>query len=193
MNINTIRPLAFAAAAAMLLASCNSGESYSDRLNNERNACNAYLANHRVVNEIPPDTVFETGSNAPFYRINPDGQVYMQVISAGDRHTDRARKGEDIYFRFTRSDLNHWYSTGVLNAYQSNEDDMSASPAYFKYKDYTLPTSSAWGYGIQLPLDFIGVEDSEVNLVVKSNFGLTSEISYVVPYLVHVRYFHSKI
>ena len=117
----------------------------------------------------------------------------MQVISAGDRLNDPARTGEAIYFRFTRSDLNQWYSTGILDAYQSNEDDMSASPTYFNYKDYTLPSSSAWGYGIQLPLEFIGVEGSEVNLVVKSTYGFTSEISYVMPYLFHVRYFHSRI
>ncbi len=193
MKIKPINLLLCCIAAAFSLASCSNGESYSDRLNAERNSCNAYLSDHRVVNEIPADTVFETGPDAPFYRINPDGQVYMQVISAGDRIKDRARKGENIYFRFTRSDLNSWYSTGVLNAYQSNEDDMSAAPASFKYKDYTLPTSAAWGYGIQLPLDFIGVDGSEVNLVVKSNFGFTSDMSYVIPYLFHVRYFHSKI
>ncbi|MBR6283768.1 MAG: DUF4827 family protein [Muribaculaceae bacterium] len=193
MNINHFISIAATAAAMLLLASCNSGESYSDRLNTERNSCNAYLSNFRVVNDIPADTVFETGKDAPFYRINPDGQVYMQVIHAGDRVNDRARNGEAIYFRFTRSDLNHWHSTGLLDAYQSNEDDLSATPTYFNYKNFTLPTSSQWGYGIQLPLEFIGVEGSEVNLVIKSNFGFTSEISYVMPYLFHVRYFHSRI
>ena len=193
MNTNHLISMVCAAIATLLLASCNSGESYSDRLNAERNSCNAYLSNYRVVNAIPADTVFETGKDAPFYRIEPEGQVYMQVISAGDRVNDHARDGEAIYFRFTRSDLNHWYSTGILDAYQSNEDDMSASPTYFNYKDYTLPTSASWGYGIQLPLEFLGVEGSEVNLVVKSNYGFTSEISYVMPFLFHVRYFHSRI
>lgn len=193
MKTNHLISMVCAMLATLTLASCSEGESYSDRLNAERNSCNAYLSNYRVVNEIPADTVFETGMDAPFYRIDPDGQVYMQVISAGDRLNDPARTGEAIYFRFTRSDLNQWYSTGILDAYQSNEDDMSASPTYFNYKDYTLPSSSAWGYGIQLPLEFIGVEGSEVNLVVKSTYGFTSEISYVMPYLFHVRYFHSRI
>ncbi|MBQ7691259.1 MAG: DUF4827 family protein [Muribaculaceae bacterium] len=193
MRTNHLISMVCAMLATLTLASCSEGESYSDRLNAERNSCNAYLSNYRVVNEIPADTVFETGKDAPFYRIDPDGQVYMQVISAGDRLNDPARTGEAIYFRFTRSDLNQWYSTGILDAYQSNEDDMSASPTYFNYKDYTLPSSSAWGYGIQLPLEFIGVEGSEVNLVVKSTYGFTSEISYVMPYLFHVRYFHSRI
>ena len=193
MNTNHLISMVCATIATLLLTSCNSGESYSDRLNAERNSCNAYLSNYRVVNGIPADTVFETGKDAPFYRIEPEGQVYMQVISAGDRVNDRARDGEAIYFRFTRSDLNHWYSTGILDAYQSNEDDMSASPTYFNYKDYTLPTSASWGYGIQLPLEFLGVEGSEVNLVVKSNYGFTSEISDVMPFLFHVRYFHSRI
>ncbi len=194
MNIQQIAlKLSATAAAIMLLAACNSGESYSDRLNAERNSCNAYLSNFRVVNEIPADTVFETGPNAPFYRINPDGQVYMQVISAGDRKNDKARNGEAIYFRYTRTDLNSWYSTGVLNIYESNENDMASSPTYFNYKNYNLASSGTWGYGVQLPLEFIGVEGSEVNLVVKSNFGFSNEISYVIPFLFHIRYFHSRI
>ena len=175
-----------------LLASCSEGESYTDRLNAERNACNAYLAQKRVINDIPTDSVFEVGEDAPFYRIDQDGNVYMQVLRTGDRKNDRAKEGETIYFRFTRSDIEAWYSTGTLDLSYSNEIDMSESPTSFKYKDYSLATSSQWGYGLQLPLDFLGVE-CEVNLLIKSIYGRTSEISYVTPYLYHVRYFHSRI
>ena len=69
---------------------------------------------------------------------------------------------------------------------------MSEQPTYFLYKDFTQATSSQWGYGIQLPLNFLGAE-CEVNLIIKSQFGWTSEISYVQPYLYHIRYFHSQI
>ena len=66
---------------AIMLASCKDTESYSDRLNVERNATNAYLKTQRVVNEVPADSVFEIGKDAPFYRIDPEGNVYMQVLN----------------------------------------------------------------------------------------------------------------
>ena len=56
--------------AAFLMSSCNKNESYADLLNKERHAANAYLANCRVVNEIPKDTVFEVGNDAPYYRLD---------------------------------------------------------------------------------------------------------------------------
>ncbi|MBR5102776.1 MAG: DUF4827 family protein, partial [Muribaculaceae bacterium] len=146
----------------------------------------------RVVNEIPADSVFEVGKQAPFYRIDPDGFVYMQVLSAGDRVNDKAKTSESIYFRYTRYNLVNWMSNGNLVAYDGNADDMSYSATYFNYNDFTLPVSSQWGYGIQMPLSFLGVE-CEVNLIIKSQYGFQSEISYVQPFLFHVRYYHSKI
>ena len=182
-----------AAMALMLLTACNDSESYADRLNSERNAVNAYLANHRVVMSIPEDSVFEVGENAPFYRVDVDGNVYMQVLNAGDRVGDLAKEGEPIYFRYSRYSLSTWYAEGQLVALgDANEYTMSASPYSFNFKDYTLPSSSQWGYGLQYPLLFLGVE-CEVNLIIKSQYGFTSEISYVTPYLFHVRYFHSMI
>lgn len=177
---------------AITLISCKDTESYSDRLNVERNATNAYLKTQRVVNEVPADTVFEVGKDAPYYRIDPDGNVYMQVLNAGDRVNDRARTSQTIYFRYTRFNLEEWYSTKVMGSAGGNETDMSEMPTYFLYKDFTQALSSQWGYGIQLPLNFLGAE-CEVNLIVKSQFGWTSEISYVQPFLYHIRYFHSQI
>lgn len=177
---------------AFVLLSCSEGVSYTDRLNVERAATNAFLKTKRVCNEIPQDTVFEVGEDAPYYRIDPNGNVYMQVLNAGDRLGDRAKTSQTIYFRYTRFNLSEWYSTKVLGVANSNENDMSESPTFFLYKDFTLPISSQWGYGIQLPLSYLGAE-CEVNLVVKSQYGWTSEISYVQPFLYHVRYFHSQI
>ncbi len=175
-----------------MLTACNDDQSYADRLNEERNAVNAYLANHRVVMSIPEDSIFEVGEDAPFYRIDPDGNVYMQVIKAGDRVGDRAKKGDRIYFRYSRYSLAIWYAEKLMEVYSSNENSMDAQSCSFTYADYTLPSTSQWGYGLQYPLNFLGVE-CEVNLVIKSQFGFTSEISYVMPFLYHVRYFRSMI
>ncbi len=177
--------------ALLLLAACNNDQSYADRLNEERNAVNAYLANHRVVMSIPKDSVFEVGENAPFYRIDTDGNVYMQVLNAGDRK-DKAKTGEPIYFRYSRYNLSVWYANGEMVLYSGNESSMDELPCSFNYGDYSLPSSSQWGYGLQFPLLYLGVE-CEVNLVIKSQYGFTNEISYVMPFFYHIRYFHSQI
>ena len=177
--------------AVVMLTGCNNDQSYADRLNAERNAVNAYLANHRVVMSVPEDSVFEVGPDAPFYRLDPDGNIYMQVLNAGDLN-DKAKIGEPIYFRYSRYSLSTWYADGSWTVYSGNESAMDAVSCSFNYSDYTLPSSSLWGYGLQYPLLFLGVE-CEVNLVIKSQFGFTSEISYVMPFFYHVRYFHSQI
>lgn len=176
----------------LMLAACNDEESYADRLNVERNAVNAYLANHRVEMSIPEDSVFEVGEDAPFYRIDADGNVYMQVLKAGDRVNDRAKVSEPIYFRYSRYNLSLWYADGTWYPTDGNENAMDAASCTFSYSDYTLPSSSQWGYGIQYPLLFLGVE-CEVNLIVKSQYGFTNEITYVTPFLFHIRYYHSMI
>ena len=178
--------------ALVLLASCNDDTSYADKLNEERNAVNSFLANHRVVMSVPKDTVFEVGENAPFYRIDEDGNVYMQVLNTGDRVGDRAKVGEPIYFRYSRYNLATWYADGTWLPTDNNESTMDAASCTFNYSDYSLPTSSQWGYGLQFPLLFLGVE-CEVNIVIKSQYGFTNEISYVTPFYYHVRYFHSQI
>ena len=177
--------------ALTLLSACSDDESYADRLNEERNAVNAFLANHRVVMSVPEDSVFEVGENAPFYRVDADGNVFMQVLKAGDKN-DKAKVGEPIYFRYSRYNLATWYADGTWIIYSGNETSMDAMSCSFNYSDYTLPTSSQWGYGLQFPLLFLGVE-CEVNLVIKSQYGFTNEITYVTPFFYHVRYYHSQI
>ncbi|MBQ9465391.1 MAG: DUF4827 family protein [Muribaculaceae bacterium] len=190
----TIQLIMTAVIAIASLGSCSNSVSYSERLNNERNATNAFLRRFEVVNDIPKDTVFVTGEDAPYYRLDKEGNIYMQVINAGDRKKDKAKESETIYFRYTRYNLLTWYSTGTLTASGDNAtDNMSTTACYFNSQDFTLPASAQWGFGLQLPLDFIGVEDSEAWVIVKSQYGFTSEISYVQPFLYHIRYFHSQI
>ena len=191
--MNKTRNLLFLVAmvAALAMTSCKDNESYADLLNKERYATNAYLANCRVVNEIPKDTVFEVGEDAPFYRLGNEGNVYMQVIKAGDRKNDKDKTGEKIYFRYMRYNLYYWYTYNEMIG-SGNEAEMNASPTYFQFGDYTLNISAQWGYGIQMPLNYLGV-DSEVNLIIKSQYGWATEISNVQPYLYHVRYFRTQI
>ena len=170
--------------------SCDDSKSYADLLSEETKAVNAFLADQRVINEIPADSIFETGVNAPYYRMDDDGNIYMQVIKAGSKD-NMAKDNQVIYFRFMRYSLiNYAQDTELVG--EGNANDMEYAPTSFRFANYSLQSSSQWGAGIQLPLYYLGI-DSEVNIVIKSQFGFTDEISNVVPYLYNIRYFKSQL
>ena len=142
------------------------------------------------MNDIPADTIFETGSNAPYYRIDEDGNVYMQVLS--NTGLDARPKTDDVvYFRYMRYNVITWCVNNGDAAKVGNMDDMKNPSTYFLYDNYTVETSVQYGQGIQMPLQFVGV-GSEVNLIIKSQKGLTDEVADVNPYHWHVRYYKSK-
>ena len=145
------------------MASCSSGTSYAELLRDERKATNKFLAYHRVETQIPADTIFEEGENAPYYKLDEDGNVYMQVIE---------------------------WEPGTTPEMVGNANDTQMGSTYFIYGNYNLQQSYKWGYGLQMPLKFVGF-DSEVNLVIKSQYGFSDEISNVIPYHFNVRYFES--
>lgn len=174
---------------ALGVASCSKGTSYAELLRDERKATNQFLAQHRIVNEIPADTIFETGEDAPYYRLDEDGNVYMQVLKAGSKD-NRPKTGDRIYFRFMYFSIFDWV-TGSYSVY-GNATDMNSDPTYFIFGDYSTSSSYNYGYGLQMPLAFVGV-DSEVNLVIKSQYGFSQDISNVIPYHFNVRYFKSAL
>ena len=170
------------------LPACKDSKSYAELLNEETKYVNNFLADQRVTNEMPTDTnfVFETGPDAPYYRLDEDGFLYMQVINPGTKG-NYVKDNQVIFFRFTRYDLQQ-YTDGKLPQGQGNEYDMSYMNSWFRYGNYQLETSYQWGSGIQQPLMYLPI-DCEVNIVIKSQYGFYSEQSYVVPYLFNVRYY----
>lgn len=189
-SLRNIALAAIALAGASLASSCEDSKSYAELLDDENHYVNMYLANQRVEPKIPADTVFETGPNAPYYRLDEDGNIYMQVLDAGTKD-NKVKDDELIYFRFTRFSL-YGYKGGVLTGGVGNENDLSFNNTSFRYGNYQLTSSSQWGVGIQYPLSFLPV-DCEVNIIIKSQYGLTSEIAEVVPYMYHIRYYRTKI
>ena len=175
------------AVAAMFASSCNDGKSYAQLLNEEDMYTNNYLADHYVELSIPEDTVFQTvaevGSKAPFYRLDEDGMLYMQVINAGTKG-NRVADDEQIYFRYMRFPL-ALYSNGTLPSGEGNM--IPISPAWFRFNNFQLQTSYQWGQGVQMPLHYLPV-DCEVNIVIKSQMGLSDETANVQPYLWHITY-----
>lgn len=184
-----IASLLIALAAATAMTSCSDDQSYAELLTKENQATNVFLADHRVINEIPADTnfVFETGPDAPFYRLDEDGNLYMQVIDAGTRG-NYAKTDEMIYFRYTRWNLETYASDGELGEGTGNESNMGSDNTFFRFQNFTLNSSTQWGTGIQMPLTLLPV-DAVVNLVVKSQYGFINEQTYVIPFLYRLRYY----
>lgn len=174
------------------LASCDEGESYSDLLKEEQKVSNWFLAQHRVCNEIPADSVFEVGPDAPYYRLDDDGYVYMQVLNAGDGEIPAA--GDQVYFTFTRYNIETMYKDKTLDiAGEGNQDDFLASVGntYFIYQNFSVTSSAQFGSGIQMPVSYLGY-NSEVNILLKSYYGFSNENTTCIPFLVNTRYFKAE-
>lgn len=194
---NIAKHIAAAAIVTLSLTSCSEGKSYSELLTDENHATNYYLSTCRVVNEIPEDNKFETGPDAPYYRMDNDGNIYMQVIDPGTPD-NRVEYDQQIYFRFTRYNLKQFMLTGLPSLQdaiadgsvvaEGNANNLSYGATWFRYDNYKLSASSQYGSALQLPLGYLGI-DCEVNIVVKSQMGLTSEMANVIPYVYNVRYF----
>ena len=183
--------LSFTVITCSVFVSCNDSKSYAELLTDENHACNAFLADQRVENEIPADSVFEIGEDAPYYRIDEEGNLYMQVLDAGDPN-DKAEYDDLIYFRFMRLNLSDLYFYGEdAVSWNGNTDNMASSPTSFRFQNYTLSSSSQYGVGIQAPLNFLGI-GCRVNIVIKSQYGMTEELAYVIPFLYNIRYFRPQ-
>lgn len=185
-----IYKLSFIATVCLLVfSSCNDGKSYAELLDEENKSVNIFLSNQRVVGYVPTDSVFEVGEDAPYYKMDDDGNIYMQVLNVGDKN-DKAKQNQLIYFRFMRYNLNE-YAQGIEPEGEGNANNLGLVDS-FRFENYTLSSSAQYGSGIQLPLLYLGI-GCEVNLVIKSQYGFTSEISNVIPYKYHIRYFKSQI
>ncbi len=173
--------------------SCSKTESYSDLLKKEQKASNWFLAQQKVCNEIPADSAFLVGPDAPFYRMDPDGYIYMQVLKKGNGFFPTT--GDQVYFTYTRYNIETMYVNNTLEvAGQGNQDNFlnTIGNTYFIYNDYSVSSSSRFfGSGIQTPISYLGY-NSEVNIVLKSYYGFEAESTTCVPYLVNVRYFKSE-
>lgn len=184
-----------AVAVAFFLASCSKTESYSDLLKKEQKASNWFLAQHKVCNEIPSDSVFLVGSDAPYYKMDDDGYVYMQVLKANDpKDRDIPVTGDQVYFTFTRWNIETMYNNNTLDVSgEGNQDNFinTVAETYFIYNNYSVSSSSNYGSGIQIPVSYLGY-NSEVNIVLKSYYGFTTENTTCVPFKVNVRYFKAE-
>ena len=174
----------------VLFASCSKTQSYSELLRDEEQAVNWYLASQKVEIDLPADSVsFIIGKDAPFYKLDEDGYVYMQIVSR-DENADRVKEGDIVYFRFMRENIRFMYE-GVDQESVGNSDYPLLGSTNFIYKNTYLTSSTQYGTGIQMPLKYVGY-NSEVNLVLKSYYGFLEDQTYCYPYLINIRYFKGE-
>lgn len=183
-------------AAGLYVGGCSKSQSYSELLRDEEHAVNWYLANYNVALDLPEDSkdllTAETivdgkplGENAPFYKIDAEGYVYMQVVRA--RFSDPVDEGDLVYFRYERESILDMFND-IQTTPGGNSEFLPNGAQSFVYRNTYLPSTTKWGTGVQMPLQYMGY-DSEVNLVLKSYYGFTEEQAFCVPYLINIRYF----
>lgn len=157
-----------------------------DLRNRENRAINKYISQFRVIDAVPDIKDMQTGSDAPYYKLDVDGKVYMQVLQKGNGSVPEY--GDKIYFRFDRYNLIYFLENGYLGDPFGNISDISSSATSFILND----EDSQWGSAIQMPL-LLGLPlGSEVNLVVASDLGFTNEIANITPFLYKVMYLRNE-
>ncbi|MBD5231621.1 MAG: DUF4827 domain-containing protein [Bacteroidales bacterium] len=170
----------------LMLSACHDSKSYSELLREEERAVNWYMSNHRVVNEVPADTVFETGKDAPFYKLDEEGNLYMQVVSAGTPG-NKAKYDQQIYFRYMRENIIAM-QMGYNWPAEGNADDVGNNSRWFRFNNMYIKNSQQYGMGIQTPLRYLPI-DCEVNLVVRAYYGFSGEQGTCQPYVYNLRYY----
>ncbi len=192
-------------AAMAAMTGCKDTESYADMLRDETQAVNSFLADYPVIDVLPPDSVLismqdvledypgmsraEAEKLTPFYRMDDDGHVYMQVINPGSG--TKAADNQLIYFRFTRYNLIYVHKYGTWEG-MGNSENLGSTPTSFRFNDTQNYSTTQWGEGIQVPLRWLYL-DCEVRIVIKSYLGPTEEVTAVYPYLYEIRYFPSRV
>lgn len=157
-----------------------------DLRNRENHSIKKYISQFRVIDAVPDVKDIQTGSDAPYYKLDADGKIYMQVLQKGNGSVPEY--GDEIYFRFDRYNLIYFLENGHLGDPSGNISDISSSPTSFILNDEDSP----WGSAIQIPLLMGLTLGSEVNLVIASDLGFTNEISNITPFLYKVMYLRDE-
>ncbi len=189
-RLMALAALCITGAFALVTTGCDDTKSYAELLNEENKSVNWFLVDQRVVDAVPADTVFEVGEDAPYYCLDSENSIYMQVLEIGNG--DRVEDGQKVYFRYMRVGLRDYRGVIYDEEWSGNANNVTGEATYFKYDDFTDEVSYKWGTGLQQPLKYLPL-NSHVRIVIKSQYGPTDYLSSVIPILWDVRYFKSQI
>lgn len=171
-------------------SACSKSKSYSELLRTEEKAVNWYMAQQEIISEVPADSIFEYGENAPYYRMDDQGYIYMQVLNPGNLK-NKAQKNQLVYFRYMRTNILDMYN-GLDPKPSGNANSVgTANATSFRFDNAELPSTIAYGSGLQVPLKYLGL-DCEVNIIIRSYYGIQSEMGACQAYLYNVRYFPAQ-
>lgn len=178
-----------AALGCVILSGCSDTKTYAEYLRDEEMATNWFLAGERVENSVPANGEFEVGPDAPYYKMDNDGYLYMQVINSG-KEGSKPQTDDVVYFRFMRKNLVTWYEKGEAT-WMGNANDMGQTPTKFVFDNSIVSSNQVYGDGIQEPLKYLNY-DCEVNLVIRSEKGFQTDKSVCNPYLMNIKYFKAE-
>ncbi len=154
-----------------------------DMIQREQKAMSKYIKRFEVIDHLPPLTDIQPSSVSPFYKLDEEGTVYMQVVKLGEGPAVSA--GETISFRYLKFDLLCFYDDNKLPAGSGN---LNSGEPY----EMTFGNTYTYGTGLQLPLKYGLPLGSEVNLVVSSSAGPSFDASAHIPYLYNLKYLDNK-
>ena len=105
MKIKTLL-IALGAVIAAALTACDDTRSYAEMLSDENKSVNMFLVDHKVIGYEKRDSTFqfEYGPDAPYYQIDEEAQIFMQVIDPGTPD-NRVKYDQLVYMRFQRYNL----------------------------------------------------------------------------------------
>lgn len=171
----------------LFATACSKSKSYSELLRDEEKATNWFMSNQKVIDEIPADSVFETGPEAPFYKMDDEGYLYMQVINPGTPG-NKATKDQLIYFRYMRTNIISMYE-GLNPQPMGNANDVGGNnTCSFRFNNMLITNSQKYGAGVQLPLHYLPI-DCEVNMVIRSYYGFQGETGTCQPFYFTLKYY----
>lgn len=183
----------FAAAAISLqLVSCDDGMTYAERMEQERDIIDAFLADSGFyyVESFPTDSFMDRKE----FMLFPDG-MYMQVEDFGSGR--EFRSGDMVTVRFTEVNLSNQLTVSNIAAshpdvfrYQvsgSTKTGIFVSDELGDAFMVSLYSSTAVPSGWLLPLDYVR-SGSRVRLIVPHKLGQTDATYYVYPCYYEIDY-----
>lgn len=165
--------ISFFSLVILLLTGCESSNSYSNLIAQERAKIANYLRdnNFEVLDKMPKDSVF---TSKQFYQF-PNNGIYIQLMKKG--RGDTLRLGDEIVLRYTKVSLDQ---TPIEENYWTTMD--RPYPEMFPIL-YGSTSNSCEGW--QTAFSVMRRTDSEALIIVPSKKGMNSSV--VEPYLYHFK------